>query len=111
MKEQYQGNLSKEERVALAEQKIKEARERRKIEEAKQAKEAEAARRIADKELAAAKRVAKEREQQLAFEQQKKEKKEFLEAKKKMEIQLARDKAIKKCERDGTPWDEKEFMK
>ena len=56
--------MSKEERIALAEQKIKEARERRKIDDEKNAREAEAARRRGDKEIAAAKRLAKEREQE-----------------------------------------------
>ena len=62
LKQEYQGNLTKEERIAMAEAKIKEARERRKVEDEKNAREAEANRRRADKELAAAKRIAKERE-------------------------------------------------
>ena len=106
LQKEYQGNLSVQERVALAEAKIKAARERRKVEDEKNAREAEAARRRGDKELAAAKRIAKEREQEVAFAQQKKEKAEFLAAKRKMQIQLERD----KCERLGVPFDETKFL-
>lgn len=68
LKKEYQGNLSKEERIRLAEEKIREARERRKVEEEKNAREAEANRRKMDKEIAAAKRAHKEQEAILAME-------------------------------------------
>lgn len=42
----------------------------------------------------------------LAFEQQKKEKAEFLDAKRKMQMQLERD----RCERAGIPFDESKWI-
>ena len=49
LKKEYQGDLSVEDRVRIAEEKIKEARERRAAEEVINAREAEASRRVNDK--------------------------------------------------------------
>ena len=56
MKKQYQGNLSKEERIKQAEEKIKAARIRRAEEEKQKKHEMELNRIKNDKDLAAAKR-------------------------------------------------------
>jgi hypothetical protein len=55
------------------------------------------------KEIAAAQREWKEQEEKNALALRKKEKDEFMDAKKKMLIQLERD----RCERLGIPFDEK----
>lgn len=55
------------------------------------------------KEIAAAQREWKEQEEKNALALRKKEKEEFMDAKKKMLIQLERD----RCERLGIPFDEK----
>ena len=103
IKKQYQGNLSKEERIRLAEEKIKAARQKRAEEEKVNQQEMEANRMRMGKEMAAAARIQKEQEEKIALELRKKEKKEFESAKMQMKIQLERD----RCERMGIPFDEK----
>ena len=102
IKKEYQGGLSKEERIKIAEEKIREARARREVEDKKNKHEQEIARIKMSKEIAAAQRIDKEREERLQLELRKKEKQEFNDAKKQMLIQLERD----KCERLGIPFDE-----
>ena len=106
LKQQYQGNLSKEERIKIAEEKIKAARIRRAEEEKVNALEAEKNRIASTKAQAAAKRKLEEQEQVNALAARKKDKEEFLSAKKQMLIQLERD----RCERLGIPYNEKEAL-
>jgi len=61
---------------------------------------------VNDKLVAAAKREHAEKEQMQALADRKKEKEELMAAKKKMMIQLERD----KCERKGIAFDETKFM-
>lgn len=82
IKKQYQGNLSKEERIKQAEEKIKAARARRAEEEKINAREAELNRIKNDKAVAAAKRLQAEKDEQNAIALRKKEKEEFMNAKK-----------------------------
>ena len=56
IKKEYQGNLSKEERIKIAEEKIQAARKRRAEEEKQNAIEAEKMQRHANKEMQIAKR-------------------------------------------------------
>ena len=95
LKQQYQGNLSKEERIKIAEEKIKAGRARRAIEDKAAAIEHEKQQRKMNKEILAAQRIDKEREQKLDIELRQKEKKEFLREKNKMLLQLEMD----RCER------------
>ena len=82
--------MSKEERIKIAEEKIKAARERRAKEEVVNAREAEISQRKMNKEILAAQRIDKERETQLALELRKKEKKEFSDVKE-QDAAIARD--------------------
>jgi len=61
LKKEYAGNLSKEERIKIAEEKIKAARARRAIEEKANAIEHEKQQRKMNKEILAAQRIDKER--------------------------------------------------
>lgn len=62
IKKEYQGGLSKEERIKIAEQKIIEGRKRRAEEEKLNKIEAEKQQRFANKEMAIAKRKLEEKE-------------------------------------------------
>ena len=106
LKKEYAGNLSKEERIKIAEEKIKAGRARRAEEEKVNKHEQEINRIKMSKEIAAAQREFKEQEAMNALAERKKEKAEFMDAKKQMLIQLERDKA----ERLGIPFDEKKAM-
>ena len=63
LKKEYQGNLTKEERIKLAEEKIKAARAKRAEEEKKNSHEQEINRIKMSKEIAAAQREWKEQEE------------------------------------------------
>ena len=84
LKQQYQGNLSKEERIKIAEEKIKAARAKRAIDDKQNAIEHEKQQRKMNKEIVAAQRLDKEREEKLNLELRQKEKKEFLKEKHRM---------------------------
>ena len=68
IKQQYQGNLSKEERIKIAEEKIKAGRARRAVEDKQNAIEHEKQQRKMNKEILAAQRIDKEREEKLGIE-------------------------------------------
>jgi hypothetical protein len=102
IKQQYQGNLSKEERIKIAEEKIKAAKARRAIEDKQNAIEHEKQQRKMNKEIVAAQRLDKEREIKSDIDLRKKEKAAFLREKNKMLLQLEMD----RCERHGIPYDE-----
>jgi len=102
IKKPYQGNMSKEERIKMAEEKIKAARIRRAEEEKVNAFEMEKNRIASQKAQTEARRKLEEQEMEIAMHQRKKEKEEFMSAKRQMQIQLERD----RCERLGIPFDE-----
>lgn len=90
----------------MAEEKIKAARAKREQEEAANKVEMEANMRKMNKEILAAQRIEKEREEKLAIELRMKEKKEFLRAKHEMLLRLEMD----RCERSGIPYNEDEAL-
>lgn len=106
LKKEYQGNLSKEERIRIAEEKIKAARMKREEEKKVNDFEMEKNRIINQKMMGQARRLQEEKDAELALMQRKKEKEEFLKAKYAMQIQLERD----RCERKGIPFDETQAM-
>ena len=89
----------------MAEEKIKAARIKRAEEEKINKHEMEINRIKNEKAMAAAKRQQAEQDEINAIAQRKRDKEEFLDAKKQMLIQLERD----KCERKGIPFDESKF--
>lgn len=74
---EYAGNLSKEERIKIAEEKIAEGRKRRAAEEIINKREAEKMQRFANKEMMIAKRKLEDGELDAAMALRKKEKAEF----------------------------------
>mmetsp|Transcript_18011 Transcript_18011/g.30672 ORF Transcript_18011/g.30672 Transcript_18011/m.30672 type:complete len:128 (+) Transcript_18011:179-562(+) len=68
MKKEYQGNLSKEERIKLAEEKIKAARIRREEEEKQNKLEMEKNRILNNKEMTKARRLMEEQEAAIAIQ-------------------------------------------
>lgn len=106
LKKEYAGNLSKEERIAIAEEKIKAGRLRR-AEEAKLQDHQREMNRMKDgKESVAAKRIFEEQEMIQAIAQRKKDKEELAKAKIQAQLRIERD----KCERFGIPFDEKKIL-
>ena len=106
LKKEYQGNLSKEERIRIAEEKIKAARQKREEEKKINDFEMEKNRILNQKMMGQARRLNEEKEAELALLQRKKEKEEFQKAKFAMQIQLERD----RCERKGIPFDESKAL-
>lgn len=86
LKKEYQGGLSKEERIRIAEEKIKAARAKREEEKKVNDFEMEKNRILQQKMMNQARRLNEEKEAEFALQQRRKEKQEFEKAKFQMQL-------------------------